>query len=67
MLQTDQLIARLQSSANQQGLLANKKLEGKCPGDYFFFTVCVKHFSGFIEALDSKGILKHNVGFTLAT
>ena len=52
---------------NQQGLLANKKLEGKCPGDYFFFTVCVKHFSGFIEALDSKGILKHNVGFTLAT
>ena len=57
MLQTDQLIARLQSSANQQGLLANKKLEGKCPGDYFFFTVCVKHFSGFIEALDSKGIL----------
>ena len=57
MLQTDQLIARLQSSVNQQGLLANKKLEGKCPGDYFFFTVCVKHFSGFIEALDSKGIL----------
>ena len=42
---------------NQQGLLANKKLEGKCPGDYFFFTVFVKHFSGFMEALDSKGIL----------
>ena len=42
---------------NQQGLLANKKLEGKCPGDDFFFTVCVKHFSGFIEALDSKVIL----------
>ena len=57
MLQTDQLIARLQSSVNQQGLLANKKLEGKCPGDYFFFTVCVKHFSGFIETSDSKGIL----------
>ena len=42
---------------NQQGLLANKKLEGKCPGDYFFFTVSVKHFSGFIELLDLKGIL----------
>ena len=25
-------------------------------GDYFFFTVCVKHFSGFTEVLDSKGI-----------
>ena len=57
MLQTDQLIACLQSSVNIEGLLANKKLEGKCPGDYFFFTVSVKHFSGFIEALDSKGIL----------
>ena len=45
------------STVNQQGLLANKKLEGKSPGDYFFFTLCVKHFSGFIEALDSKGIL----------
>ena len=57
MLQTDQLIARLQSSVKKQGLLANKKREGKCPGDYFFFAVFVKHFSGFIEALDSKGIL----------
>ena len=28
-----------------------------CSGDYFFFAVCVKHFSGFIEAFDSKGIL----------
>ena len=42
---------------NQQGLLADKKLEGRCPGDYFFFTVYVRHFSGFIEALDSKEIL----------
>ena len=25
--------------------------------DYFVFTVCEIHFSGFIEALDSKGIL----------
>ena len=57
MIQIDQLTACLQSSVNQQGLLANKKLEGRCPGDYFFFTVYVRHFSGFIEALDSKGIL----------
>ena len=57
MLQIDQLIACLRSSLNQQGPLADKKCEGRCPGDYFFFTVCVKHFSGFIEALGSKGIL----------
>ena len=44
------------SSVSQQGLLADKKREGRCPGDYFFFTVYVRHFSGFIEALDSKGI-----------
>ena len=42
---------------NQQGLLADKKREGICPGNYFFFTVYVRHFSGFIEALDSNGIL----------
>ena len=42
---------------NQQGLLADKKREGRCSSDYFFFTVCVKHFSGFIKALDSKGML----------
>ena len=41
---------------NQQGLLAHKKGEGRCSVDYFFFTVCVKHLSGFIEALDLKGI-----------
>ena len=57
MLQIDQLIACLQSSVNQQGLLADKKREGRCSSDYVFFTVCVKHFSGFIKALDSKGIL----------
>ena len=57
MLQIDQLIACLQSSVNQQGLLADKKRKGRCPGDYFFFTVYVRDFSGFIEALDSKGIL----------
>ena len=57
MLQNDQLIACLQSLVNQQGLLVDKKREGRCPSDYFFFTVCVRHFSGFIEALDSKGML----------
>ena len=40
---------------NQQGLLTDKKREGRCSVDYF--TVCGKHFSGFIEALDSKGLL----------
>ena len=57
MLQIDQLSACLQSSVNQQGLLEDKKRQGRCLSDYFFFTVCVKHFSGFIEALDSKRIL----------
>ena len=57
MLQIEQLIACLQSSVNQQGLLADKKREGRCSADYFFFNVYVRHFSGFIEALDSKGIL----------
>ena len=42
---------------NQQGLLADKKREGRCSGDYFVFTVWEIHFSGFIEALDSKEIL----------
>ena len=41
---------------NQQGLLAEKKREGRCSGDYFFFTVCEDIFSGFIKALDLKGI-----------
>ena len=68
MLQIDQVIACLQSSVNQQGLLADKKREGRCPGDYFFFTVYVRHFSGDIEALDSKGILcTLNKGITSAT
>ena len=43
--------------------------------DYFVFTVCEIHFSGFIEALDSKGILRtlkevlcaDVAGFTFAT
>ena len=29
---------------NQQGLLADKKREGRCSGDHLFFTVCVKTF-----------------------
>ena len=44
--------------SDQQGLLADKKREGRCLGDYFVFTVCEIHFSSFIEALDSKGILR---------
>ena len=43
---------------NQQGLLADKKRDGRCSGDYFVSTVREIHFSGFIEALDSKGILR---------
>ena len=43
---------------NQQGLLADKKREGRCSVDYFFLTVCEIHFSGFMEVLDSKGILR---------
>ena len=56
VLQIDQLIACLQSSVDQQGLLADKKREGRCSGDYFSFTVSGKCFS-FIKALDSKEIL----------
>ena len=67
MLQIYQLIACLQSSVNQQGLLADKKRESRCSDDYFFFTVCGKHFSGFIEALDSGGnIMYAKKGITLA-
>ena len=44
VLQIDQLIACLQSSVNQQGLLADKKREGRCSGNYFFFTVCKNIF-----------------------
>ena len=40
----------------QQGLLADKKHEGRCSSDYFVFTVCEIHFSCFIETVDSKGI-----------
>ena len=43
---------------NQQGLLADKKREGRCSSDYFVFNACEIHFSGFIEALDWKRILR---------
>ena len=43
---------------NQQGALADKKREGRCSGDYFVFNACEIHLSGFIEALDTKGILR---------
>ena len=39
---------------NQQELLTDKKREGRCSG---VLNACEIHFSGFIEALDSKGIL----------
>ena len=42
---------------NLQGLLAEKEREGRCSGDYFFFTLCEIHFPGSIEALDAKGTL----------
>ena len=44
VLQIDQLIACLQSSVNQQGLIADKKREGRCWSDFFFFTVCKTFF-----------------------
>ena len=43
---------------NQQGLLADKKREGRCSGDYFVLNACEIHFSGFIEGLDLKRILR---------
>ena len=43
---------------NQQCLLTDKKGEGRSSGDSFVFTVCEIHFSNFIEALNSKGILR---------
>ena len=42
--------------------------EGRYSGDYFFFTVFEINFSGFIEALDSKGnIMYAKKGITSAT
>ena len=55
VLQIDQLIVCLQSSVNQQ--LRTACRQGRCSDNYFFFTEYGKHFSGFIEAWDSKGIL----------
>ena len=51
-------LLRVYSHLNQQGLLADKEREGRWSGYYFFLTVCEIHFSGFIEALDAKGILR---------
>ena len=41
---------------NQQGLLAHKKHEGRCSGDYSSL-LCEVHFSGLVKALDLEGIL----------
>ena len=65
MLQIDQLIACLQSSGKQQGLLADKRREGRCLGDYFFFTVFEIHFSGSV-GLDGN-IMYTKLGITSAT
>ena len=54
VLQIDQLIACLQSSVNQQGLLPDTKREGRCPGDDFFFTVYV---SDFLVPMGDRGSL----------
>ena len=75
MLQTDQLIARLHSSVNQQALLADKKREGRCSDDYFFFNVCVSVYRsvGFEENnMYAKKVLRQPqcvdvAGFTFMT
>ena len=68
MLQIDQLIAGLQSSVNQQGLLADKKPEGRTPGDFFFFTVCVKTFFWLYRIVGFEGnIMYAKKGITSAT
>ena len=53
---------------NQQGLLADNKREGRCSGDYFFFTVYVRHFSGFYRSVGFEGnIMYAKKGITSAT
>ena len=55
---------------NQQGLLADKKREGRCSGDHLFFTVCVKTFFWLYRSvgyedniMNAKKVLRqpHNV------
>ena len=68
MLQIDQLIAGLQSSVNQQGLLADKKREGRCLGDYVFFTVCIKAFFWLYQSVGLEGNIMYAIkGITSAT
>ena len=68
MLQIDQLTACLQSSVNQQGLLADKKREGRCSSDYFFFTVYVRHFFWLYRSVGFEGnIMYTKKGITSAT
>ena len=68
MLQIDQLFAGLQSSVNQEGLLAHKKREGGTPGDYFFFTVCVKTFFWLYRSVGFEGnIMYAKKGITSST
>ena len=50
---------------NQQGLLAEKKREGRCSGDYFFFTVCEIHFSGLSKLKEVLPVSEPHNGLTL--
>ena len=65
----DQVIWCLQLSVNQRGLLADKKREGRCPGDYFFFTVCAgKTFFWLYRSVGFEGnIMYAKKGITSAT
>ena len=45
------------SESTTEDCLQTRNVKVDVRTDYFVFTVCGKHFSGFIEALDSKGIL----------
>ena len=74
MLQIDQLTAGSESSVNQQGLPADKKREGRTPGDYFFCTVCVKTFFWLYRSVGLEGNIMYAKkritsapGFTFAT
>ena len=51
---------------NQQGLLADKKREGRCSGNHLFFTVCVKTFFWLYRSVGydenimyAKKVLRH--------
>ena len=45
------------STVINKDCLQTRNVKVDVRGDYFVFSVCEIHFSGFIEAFDSKGIL----------